>query len=76
MFRHIERRRGHVASYGKLLVEEVSAREISITFTDEIVYVDSAQLGGVISVFETCGIHAETSVEMRTKVDGVIRARW
>lgn len=72
----VQRSRSLIASFGAQRVTAVSPRCIRVHHVDDPVYVESAQLGGLQSVFDVCGVEARIRVEMRTPFDGVLTAEW
>ncbi len=72
----VQRSRALIASFGAQHVTAVGERCIRVHHVDDPVYVESAQRGGLESVFDVCGVEARIHVEMRTAFDGVLTAEW
>jgi uncharacterized protein (TIGR02265 family) len=77
LLKQIERSRPHVASYGTFRYEYRGPRSAAMHLSDEPVYIESAQLGSMLSALDACGIvAAETSVTVHSFSSGTIVAEW
>ncbi len=76
LYRQISRGRMHIATYGKWIIEPAGDRELKIRIVDEPVYIESAQLGGVLSTLDVCGVEGSATVEMHDRFEGTATVRW
>lgn len=77
LLKQIERSRPHVASYGTFRYERRGPRAAAMHLSDEPLYIESAQLGGMLSTLDVCGIvDAQTLVAVHTTTSGTIFAEW
>lgn len=73
----IERSRPHVATYGSFRYERLGPRAAAMHVFDEPLYIESAQLGSMLSTLDACGVvPTKTSVEAHSWSSGSITAEW
>lgn len=77
LFQQVSRSRSHIATYGRWIIEPEASRRARIQILDEPVYVESAQVGGILSVCDMCGVEGRIErVEMRSAWSGVVDVSW
>lgn len=77
LLKQIERSRPHVASYGTFRYERRGPRAAAMHLHDEPVYIESAQLGSMLSTLDACGVvESHTSVTVHSRSSGTIYAEW
>ena len=59
------------------LIEPIATRRTRVRIEGEPVYVESAQVGGILSVCDMCGVQGRIeSVEMLGPNDGIVDVSW
>ncbi len=77
LFQQVARSRSHIATYGRWLIEPIATRRARVRIEGEPVYVESAQVGGILSVCDMCGVRGEIEhVEMLGPFDGIVEVSW
>jgi uncharacterized protein (TIGR02265 family) len=77
LLQQIERSRPHVANYGTFRYERRGPRAAAMHLSDEPVYIESAQLGSMLSTLDACGItDARTEITLHSFSSGTILAEW
>jgi uncharacterized protein (TIGR02265 family) len=74
--KQVERSRSLMATFGEQRVTALGERRIRVHHVDDPVYIESAQVGGLQSTMEVCGIDARIEVEMRSRFDGFLTVEW
>lgn len=75
-FQQIARSRPHIATYGRWFIEPLADTALRIRMVDEPVYIESAQLGGVLSTLDVCGVEGTTRLEMHDRFTGTVTVEW
>jgi len=74
--RQVERSRSLMATFGEQRVESLGERRIRVHHVDDPVYIESAQVGGLLSTLDACGIEAQVQVDLRSPFDGILTVEW
>ncbi|MGZ3420440.1 MAG: TIGR02265 family protein [Polyangiales bacterium] len=74
--KQVERSRSLMATFGEQRVTALGERSIRVHHVDDPVYIESAQVGGLLSTLEVCGFEAHVQVDMRSPFDGILTVEW
>ena len=75
-FQQIARSRMHIATYGRWIIDPIAEHKMRVRILDEPVYVESAQLGGVLSSLNVCGVEGSAKLEMHEPFSGTFTVEW
>lgn len=76
LLEQVQRSRGLMATFGEQRVTSLGERRIRVHHVDDPVYIESAQVGGLLSTLEACGFDARVDVELRSRFDGILTVEW
>ena len=65
-----------VTNYGRWTVCDEAPGRATVRLQDELVWIESALLGGALGGLEACGIHPTAEVRLIDAYNGDILFRW